>query len=90
MQFDESHHSDLYPVFLHVERETPTYEFPEYRNLYEHFKWLSPPSLDLFKCIFLWIFLKHNPVYTYQKHSCQLTEACHVFYNVKLDDKCGN
>ena len=30
------------------------------------------------------------PVYTCDKFSCQLTEACHVLYNVKSDDKCEN
>ena len=36
MQFNESRHSDFYPVFVHVEGETPTSELLEYRNLYEN------------------------------------------------------
>ena len=47
MHLEESHHSDLYPVFLYVEGETPTYEFMEYRNLYENEKLLSPSALAL-------------------------------------------
>ena len=33
------------------------------------------------------IVLKHYPVDTCDKFSCQLTEACHILYNLQLDDK---
>ena len=36
----------------------------------------------------LWIVLKQNHAYTYDNVSCSLTEACHVLYNMQLDDKC--
>ena len=32
------------------------------------------------------IALKHYPVDTCNKFSCQLTEACHILYNLQLDD----
>ena len=35
-QFDNSQHSNLYPVFVRVECETPTPEFLENKNLYEN------------------------------------------------------
>ena len=38
----------------------------------------------------MWIVLKQNPFYTYNKFSCHLTESLHVLYNVKLYDKCKN
>ena len=47
-QFEKIHHSDLYPVFVRVERETPTSGFMEYRNFYENWKWLSPSSISIF------------------------------------------
>ena len=38
----------------------------------------------------LLVVLKQYPVDTWDKFSCQLTEACHFLYNVQLDDKCEN
>ena len=46
---------------------------------------ISKPEFDS-----LWIVLKNNHADTCAKCSCQLTEACHVFYNLQLDDKCEN
>ena len=40
--------------------------------------------------MFLLVLLKHYPVETCDKFSCQLTEACHVLYNVQSDDKYEN
>ena len=39
----------------------------------------------------LYIFVdcsEENPVYTWYKFSCHLTEAFHVLYNAQLDKKC--
>ena len=86
-RFGESHHSDLYPVFVHVECKTLTSEFLEYRNLIENYKCLSPSSLA-FSSLYIFVdFLKQDTVYTCDKFSCHLTEAFHVLYNVQLYDK---
>ena len=57
------------------------------KNLYENWKWLSPSLLAIFWRIFLLIVLKHNPVDTCDNFSWQLTEACHILYNVQSDNK---
>ena len=71
-----------------MECETPTSEFLAYRNFYGNKKCFYLSLAALFGVYILWIVLEQSHVYKCENNSRRLTEAFHVLYYAKLDDKC--